>query len=232
MRERATERRKHPRVVTKGTVNMSAPGYVQRARLANIGARGIYVLTNIRPLDRLLQGTVKLEIRLDTGRAEWCRTEGRVIRIRDEGLAIVFDTPPLDLLGMIDELETASHARNRMIAIVLIDADERRRNRMADGFNAAGCTVIEAATPLEAIVRLGESSFEPDVIAVADTRPGGQSDDMRAFVEREHPTVKLIRIGDEVLRPDGLFNWLSSAGMEADLADRVRQALVSPRGSD
>jgi hypothetical protein len=232
MSGRAIERRKHARVVTKGSVTMTAPGYVQRARLANIGAHGIYVLTNIRPLDRLLQGTVKLQIRLDTGHAEWFRTEGRVVRIRDEGLAIMFDTPPVELLAMIDELGTASHARHRMLAIVLIDDDERRRNRMADGFNAAGCTVIEAATPLEAIVRLGESSFEPDVIAVSDTQPGGQSDDMRAFVEREHPTVKLIRIGDEVLRPDGLTNWLSSAGVAADLADRVRQALVAPRGSD
>jgi hypothetical protein len=231
MRQRA-ERRQHARVATKGSVTMTAPGYVQRARLVNIGAGGMYVLTNIRPLDRLLQSTVKLQIRLDTGRAEWCRTEGRVLRIRDEGLAMVFDTPPAELLSMIEELQTASLARNRVIAIVLIDDDEPRRNRMADGFQSAGCNVIEAATPLEAIVRLGESSFEPDVIAVSDTNPGRESDDMRAFVEREHPTVKLIRIGDEVLRPEGLSNWLSSTGMEADLADRVRRALVSPRGAD
>ena len=189
----------------------------------------MYILTNIRPLDRLLQSTVPVQIRLDTARAEWCRTQGRVVRIRDEGLAMEFEEPPAALLAMIDGLETASNARNRVISIVLIDDDLPRRNRMADGFHAAGCTVIEAATPLEAITRLGESSFEPDVIAVADSQAAAQSDDMRAFVEREHPTVKMIRIGNEVLRPEGLTNWLSSAGIEADLADRVRHALVAPR---
>jgi hypothetical protein len=232
MTKRAIERRKHVRVVTKGSVTVTAPGFVQRARVANIGPGGMYVLTNIRPLDRLLQSSVKVQIRLDTARAAWMPTEGRVVRIRDEGLALMFDAPPAELVTMLDELESSSLARQRMIAIILIDDDEPRRNRMADGFNAAGCTVIEAATPLEAIVRLGESSFEPDVIAVADTCPGRESDDMRAFVEREHPTVKLVRIGDEVLRPEGLTNWLSSTGMAADLADRVRRELVAPRGQD
>jgi hypothetical protein len=229
MRQRANERRKHPRVISKGSVTITAPGYVQRARLLDIGPGGMYVLTIIRPLDRLLQSTVQVQIRLDTARAEWCRTQGLVVRVRDEGMAIAFEEAPVALLAMIDDLETSSNAHHRVISIVLIDDDEGRRNRMADGFQAAGCSVIEAATPLEAIVRLGESSFEPDVIAVADSHSTARSDDMRAFVEREHPKVKLIRIGDEVLRPEGLTNWLSSAGIAADLADRVRRALVAPR---
>jgi hypothetical protein len=76
-------------------------------------------------------------------------------------------------------------------------------------------------------VRLGESSFEPDVIAVADSA-NDDANDMRAFVEREHPNAKLITIGDEVFQPDGFANWLSSANPNADLASRVRVVLVAP----
>ena len=52
---------------------------------------------------------------------------------------------------------------------------------------------------------------------------------MRTFVERDHPNAKLITIGDDVLQPDGLANWLSSANPDADLPARVREALVAPR---
>jgi hypothetical protein len=77
-------------------------------------------------------------------------------------------------------------------------------------------------------VRLGESRFEPDVIAVADSQ-SADAEEMRVFVEREHPKAKLIRIGDETLRPEGLVHWLSSADPDADLPARVREALVVPR---
>ena len=129
---------------------------------------------------------------------------------------------------MIDEMSTASRADARIITVVLIDADPQRSSAMAAGFRATGCSVIEATTPLEAIVRLGESSFEPDIIAVADSQTD-DADEMRAFVDREHPDARLITIGDEIFQPDGFANWLSSANPDADLAARVREALVAPR---
>src|SRR5205814_3996243 len=110
---------------------------------------------------------------------------------------------PAVLLHMIDQIATAARARDRVLAVVLIDTHAQRRSAMAAGFRATGCNVVEAATPLEAIVRLGESSFEPDVIAIADSDPPTAADDMRAFVERDHPRSKVITIGDELLEPDG-----------------------------
>jgi hypothetical protein len=100
---------------------------------------------------------------------------------------------------------------------------------MTAGFRATGCGVIEAATPLEAIVRLGESSFEPDVIAIADSHPAAAADEMRDFVERNHPNAKLVTIGDALLQPDGIVHWLSSADPASDLPDRIREVLVRPR---
>jgi hypothetical protein len=89
--------------------------------------------------------------------------------------------------------------------------------------------VIDVSTPLEAIVRLGEAPFEPDLIAIADSLPGQISDDLREFVEREHPRAKLVTIGDEVDDPTGLVHWLSSRNPNSDLVTRVRHVLSRPK---
>jgi CheY-like chemotaxis protein len=129
---------------------------------------------------------------------------------------------------MIDELDTASLASARVISVVLVDQDAARRARIATGFRAIGCEVVEAATQLEAIVRLGESRFEPDVIALANPQPG-TADDLRAFVERAHPHSMLVTMGHEILDPAGLANWLSSAASTADLPGRIRSLLFGAR---
>jgi len=223
------ERRRHARIIPKGALVFRAQGHEQRGRIANVSEGGVYVVTSATAPEELLARTVELEIRLDAGHAAWLRATGQIVRIDQDGLAISFDLLAAPLLRTIDELSTASRAHDRIITVVLIDADDQRRSGMAAGFRATGCTVIEAATPLEAIVRLGESSFEPDVIAVADSHPTNAAAEMRTFVERNHPNAKLITIGDDVLQPDGLANWLSSADPGADLPARVREALVAPR---
>jgi hypothetical protein len=222
------ERRRHIRIAAKGTLLFRAGTHEQSCRIANLSEGGAYVLTNVTAPDRLLGRDVGLELRLDAASAEWLRATGRIVRKTPVGVAIAFDLLAAPLLRIIDALSTASLARARIIVVVLIDADPQRRDAMTTGFRAAGCSVIEAASPLEAIVRLGESSFEPDVIAVADSH-GEDAEQMRAFVEREHPKATLIRIGDELLRPEGLANWLSSVNHDEDLPARVREALIAPR---
>jgi hypothetical protein len=221
------ERRRELRIAPKGTLQFRTRDHSQQGRIANLSAGGAYILTHVCAPERLLRRNIDIEVRLDAGRAEWLHATGIVVRIQPEGLAIAFDLLAAPLLRMIDEMSTASRARARIIGVVLIDADRQRSSAMAAGFRATGCSVIEAATPLEAIVRLGESSFEPDVIAVANSQ-SDDADQMRAFVAREHPNAKLITIGDEILRPDDFANWLSSADPKADLPARVREALVTP----
>ncbi|HEU0032623.1 MAG TPA: PilZ domain-containing protein [Kofleriaceae bacterium] len=228
-RSSTQERRRTPRITAKGTVVFRAGDHEQAGRLSNLSEGGVFVVTTTTAPTRLLGRTVDLELRLDTGHAEWLRATGKIARIRPDGVAIVFDTLAAPLLRMLDELTTASRAHARIISVVLIDADPVRRALMAGGFRAIGCAVIEAATPLEAIVRLGESSFEPDVIAVADSDPTANADQMRAFVERDHPDARLVRIGDELLQPEGIASWLSSTELGISLPTRVREVLVTPR---
>jgi hypothetical protein len=123
---------------------------------------------------------VELELRFDGALAAWQWVKGRVSRLDANGVAVVFDAPTAPaLLGTINDLTTASHARGR-VSVVLVDADAARSTAIAAGFRAAGCEVIEVATRLDAIVRLGESHFEPDIIAVANSQPAAAADDSAA----------------------------------------------------
>ena len=223
------ERRSHVRIDPKGTAVVRADRLALRGRIANLGRGGMFVATHVNLPESLNGSPVDIELRLDAGFARWVQGTGRIVRISADGVAIAFDSLPAELRDVIDHLGTASRARSRVLAVVLIDAHAQRRSAMAAGFRGAGCAVIEAATQLEAIVRLGESSFEPDVIAIADSQPTTSADEMRGFVQRNHRNAKLVTIGDSVLEPDGIAHWLSSADPGADLSDRVREILVRPR---
>lgn len=224
------ERRLHPRIAPKGTVVLDMLGQTTRSRLANIGKGGMFVQTRVRAPDRMLARTVEIQLRLDGAHAEWLRASARIVRLQADGLALSFcGEPPAVLVSLLESLAGASYAHDRVLSIVLIDSELERRSAMAAGFRATGCAVIEAATPLDAIHYLGESTFEPDVIAVADTHDSNDAREMRAFVERDHPQARLITIGDEIFQPDGFANWLSSSNANADLPRRILDVLAGPR---
>jgi hypothetical protein len=224
-----TERRRHTRIALKGSVLLRAGEYVQRGRIANISQGGLLVNTSVTAPARLLHRAVEIEIRLDGRLAQWLRVSGTITRIGAVGVAIAFATAPMPLVHLIDEMAEASRTRLRVVSVVLIDTDRRRRSVLAEGFRATGCMVIEISTPLEAIVRLGESSFEPDLIAIADSVPDTEMNELRGFIECAHPRVKLVTIGDDVVEPAGIAHWLSSANPDSDLVTRIRQVLGRPR---
>src|SRR4029079_4895736 len=98
-------------------------------------------------------------------------------------LALVLVTNPERFARFMDRNLSASGEHQLLRAVVLIDATAERRGRIARAFRDSGCVVLEVSTPLEAIVRLGESQFEPELIAIADSHPSSISDDLRVFVE-------------------------------------------------
>ena len=223
------DRRQHIRIAPKGAVILTSGDRTLRGRITNLGQGGLLVATTVEDPDQWLGRGVEVALRLDGQSAEWLRASGRILRIAAEGIAILFDRIPEELVRMIDEMSAASRSHLRILSAVLVDADSSRRAAMAEGFRAAGCRVIETSTPLETIVRLGESSFEPDLIVIADSAPAIVSDDLRRFMERNHPRAKLVTIGDETIEPSGSLHWLSSADPSSDLEARVCEILGRPR---
>lgn len=223
------ERRKHVRIAPKGTVILETIGHAQRGRLANVSEGGMLVVMHASAADRVLGRDVSFDLRLDGQHARWLHGSGRIVRVGGEGTAVAFDSPPPTLIRMIDEMSRNSRASVRTLSVMLIDADNERRTSMALAFRNAGCRVIEGATSLEAIVRLGESAFEPDLIAIGDSVQPAVAAELRLFVEREHPDAKLVTIGDDVVEPTGIAHWLSSSNPADDLPERIRTLLFRPR---
>jgi CheY-like chemotaxis protein len=209
-------------------VIIQAGDHAQRGRLANLGGGGLLATTEVTASERMLARKVDLELRLDSQASEWLRLTGRILRIGANSVAVGFDSVPDSFERLFDQISTASHGHRRILSVVLIDATPERRLPIAEAFRAAGCAVVDVATPLEAIVRLGESHFEPDLIAIGNSLPSGSSDELHRFVEREHPRAKLVTIGDELIEPEGLAHWLSSANPGDDLAARLREVLINP----
>jgi hypothetical protein len=222
------ERRRHVRIEPKGTVILLDDDFPHGGRISNLSSGGLLASTILKAPECLLSRAIQMRLRLDGQLAEWLPVTGRVTRIETESIAISFDSLPDALVRMIDQMSGQSRAHSRVMSVVLVDADSSRRSLMASVFRAVGCNVVETATPLEVIVRLGESSFEPDLIAIANSMPSTVADDLRRFVERDHPQAKLVTIGNDVIEPSGIAHWLSSADPDSDLAARVRQVLMRP----
>lgn len=229
MTEKTAERRKHARVTPKGTVVVAAGEQRQRGRLVNLGIGGMLATASITTPERLLGRATDVDLRLDDREARWFKLTGKILRITADSVAVSFDSVPAVFAGLIDQISNAAHVDRRRLSVVLVDATADRRAAIASGFRDNGCAVLEASTALEAIVRLGEARFEPNLIAIADSMPARTSDDLRTFVEREHPQAKLVTIGDTIADPGGIVHWLSSADPDSDLVTRVRRVLAQPR---
>jgi hypothetical protein len=226
MRENTVERRRYARVMPKGTVIVAAADHRQRGRVANISAGGMLATTSISTPAGLVGCVAAIDLRLDDRDAYWFKLRGKIQRVTADTVAVSFDETPPRFSNLLDELASAAHIGRRQLSVVLVDVSAERRATIAAGFRDNGCVVLEASTALEAIVRLGEAAFEPNVIAIADSIPSQTSEDLRRFVEREHPSAKLVTIGDMLRDPGGIEHWLSSADPDSDLVARVRRMLV------
>jgi len=227
---RRVERRRTPRIRPKGTVVMSIDSLVYHARIGDLGRGGMFAHCELGSRAYWIDKSCNLELRLD-GIGSWLPVVGRVIRVERHGIAFAFDAAPDDLLAVIDNIDARSLAHRRVTSVVLIDYQAARRATLGDAFRDIGCDVVEAATPLEAIVLLGECHFEPDVIAISDSHPTEGAEEIRRFVRDSHPNAKLVTIGDDALAPDGIAHWLSSTNLQGDLAQRVRAVLFWANGA-
>ena len=219
------DRRAVARVALKGTTILRSGSFLLRGRIANLSRSGVCTNTRTTAPERLLGAQVEIMIRLDAGDSSWLACKGRLVRIGATSMAVTLEHTPSGFDRLLDEMHAVADRNDHMISVVLVDEVVERRRSMAQAFRDSGCLVIEAATPLEAIVRLGEADFEPHLIAVADSLATSISEELRRFVENEHPRTMLVAIGRGEDAPHGTLHWLSSSDLANDLDDRVRAVL-------
>ncbi|TMQ22454.1 MAG: PilZ domain-containing protein [Deltaproteobacteria bacterium] len=221
------ERRRDVRISPKGTVVLLAGGDTCRCRIVNLSHGGVLVTVPVEAGDMFVPGrSLELELQIDGKSSQWIRLSGRVVRIEATTIAMTFDKVSVEFIQLVDEMLGASYGRRRILSVISVDTDADRRARIAEAFRVVGCTVVTVSTPLEMIVRLGELQFEPDLIVIASSRPSATSDDLRRFVEREHPGARLAAVSDQLINPGGESQWLSSMDADGDLVNRVRRLLL------
>src|SRR3569623_1756050 len=177
----------------------------------------------------------------DRGRRPGARAEHRawrqrsVPRVRPEH-ARHRDRASGSVQKMTDVADRRKHARIALKGTAILLAGEYAvRSRLAN-LSTGGFLARTLVTPplrqlgrsVDIELRLGESSFEPDVIAVADSIPAVTANEMREFVGRNHPRVKLVSITD-VIDPDINIFQLPPEDLRGNLADAIRRVLGRPR---
>jgi hypothetical protein len=188
------ERRHSGRVSTTGTIMVRARDVHLHGRIVDVSARGARIA--VAGSDRMVTGTrVALRLRLDGVHARWLHLLGRVARVERDHIAIEFRVVPRDFEDVIQRELVAALERDRVPAVIVVDADSGRRALVASAFRAAGCRVQEAIAALDVVHALDDSRAHPWLLAIADTSPMHTADDLRAYLKLAYPRIPRIVIG-------------------------------------
>jgi hypothetical protein len=219
------ERRSAPRISPKGSVSLRTASQRINGRLDNVSYGGVRI-TALGPIAIEVGDEAAMALRLDGISSAWLDLGARVVRVAGATIALELQRVTEGFMDMMTASMYAARTNGRRMTVVLVDASLERRMRMAEAFRSAGCLVTTVTTPLEAIVRLGELEFEPDVIAISDSRCAN-AEDLRRFAAHAHPRAKLVRIGEQLASSASREYWLSAAHYGRELVANIRLMLCA-----
>jgi CheY-like chemotaxis protein len=195
------ERRRWFRVSARGSVVLHAAS-VARGRVIDLSSGGMRVglmgTNGFRSDD-----AVDLDVHLDGVAATWVPLHGTVVRV-DHGreIAVRFDAVPADFEDAVEDEILADVESERVAQVLLVDPDATRRRPLAEALRRNGCHVVELATPLEVIQRIGESHTHAWLIAIAETFPETVAEELRSYLAGTKTRAELIVVGAGLPSPD------------------------------
>ena len=86
------------------------------------------------------------------------------------------------------------------LEVMVVDRDRARCTQVSEAFRAEGCHVVEATSSLDALRALIGTHVAIDLIAVADTMPENEADDLREYLDT-YATSRVIAIGEQEWTP-------------------------------
>jgi len=200
-----------------------------RGRIANLSVGGALIALRGDASELPVRDDVTVE--LDLGGGGWVAQRG-VVRRRDAAtLAIAFvDVKPELLALILDEVATTVDAE-RSPRVVVVDSRRDRRQRVAEQLREAGCTSVEAATPLEAIAIVDQPRNRIAAVAVADALTQTGPQELVEFLSESNPEIKLATfadaLDDEEAPPhggEGRTRRTTSEQLAESLASELRPA--------
>jgi hypothetical protein len=206
----STDRRQDIRVVANGSVIVHGRRRV-RGRLSDISSSGLRMQLTASEPGCTCGDDVELEVHLDRAGATWLRFLGRVLRVDQREIAILFTAVPLELAGVIRDVLVSTLEGSSVAHVLLVDANLERRVPFAALLRRAGCRVMDVATPLEAIAHLGGSAIESWVVAIADTTPASIAEELRRFLaETDARPGEVVALGKD--SQNSSLTWYTTTG--------------------
>ena len=190
--------------MTEGTALVHLHDHTMCARIVDLSTGGARLrLARGLELGALLDARVVVELRLDGAHSRWLRCGGvvRRVEISSYEVVIAFWKIPTDFEDLVQDELVAALEDGRAPRVLLVDADVRRRSRLARAFSAAGCRVAEVRAPLDALSALDESKTHFSLIAIADTTPAFIAEELRRYVADVHPGLTNLMMHMPEQRP-------------------------------
>jgi CheY-like chemotaxis protein len=220
------ERRRHVRAGVPGTAVVHLDGVSVRGNLANLSIGGaLVVVADADDLPQLEDVTLELDLG-DGGRL----AQRGVVRRRDaRRLAIAFVDIVPELAGLIEREVSSEAEAARSPRVVVVDSRRDRRQRVAEKLREAGCTSVEAATPLEAIALVEQRQNRIAAVAVADALTQTGPQELVEFLSESNPEIKLATFADAlddepVPHTEGRHRRTTSEQLAESLASELKPA--------
>jgi CheY-like chemotaxis protein len=191
--DRRGDRRHYPRAQVGGSALIHAPDAVVRCEITNLSVHGALLRPLLAPGTTLAPGTpVSVDLH-PVGSRSWIGQRGQVRRCAGRGapLAIAFDHVSPEFEDMVEDEVLDELEATRSPRVLVVDRDDQRRGRAAAALRSAGCSPLEASTPLAAIelVEASHDHLAAAAIAVDLTQTGGR--ELAQFLVDTHPGIRI-----------------------------------------
>jgi hypothetical protein len=221
------ERRRHFRAGVYGgaVVHVHSQGQL-RGRISNLSLGGALIdLAEGTEVEHDREVVVELEI----GDNGWIAQRGRIRRSTGRQLAVAFDELGPEVEDVIEDEVVAAVEARKSPRVVVVDPREDRRHELAAKLRAAGCTSIEAATPLEAIALVEHPRNHVAAVAMADTLTQTGPHELVDYLSESNPGIKLAMFADEPVNDRAGAPHVERHGTSDEVATSLAESLRRDR---
>jgi CheY-like chemotaxis protein len=229
----SSDRRRHFRAGVHGGAVVHGRGITKRGQITNLSLGGALIDlgegSHEIPLDH------EVVVELEIGGSGWVAQRGHVRRREARLVAVVWGPITPDIEDVIEDEVVAAMEARRSPRVVVVDPREDRRHAVAEKLRAAGCTSIEAATPLEAIALVEQSRNHVVAVAMAETLTQTGPHELVEFLSESNPNIQIAMfVEEEGMGPAarGSSPNVRRHGTSDELATALAQTLRRDRDRD
>lgn len=193
------ERRRALRAQVRGEVVLRRDRKSFRGTIENLSLGGVLLRSRDRLDDTEAPDSVDVELRLPRSRAIALTGEVRRLEVRDGELwvAVRFDPPGADGEDAIEDQVVSAFVAARRRPVVVIEAEDARRDDLAAALRARRMTPLVPRTPLEVIDLLSQGEQRADVCVIGGRFADHEGGELARAIREAFPWVRVVHAADD-----------------------------------